>query len=119
MKQITFLIIILFGLNWAAQAQTHVVEVKTNLGTMKFKLYDDTPKHRDAFIKLANEGYYDKTLFYRVIQNFLIQEGPNRREMLPESVLAMAIRSIRLMTKLLGTIFIRKEPFALLGNQMK
>lgn len=75
MKQITFLIIILLGLNWGAQAQTHMVEVKTNLGTMKFKLYDDTPKHRDAFIKLANEGYYDKTLFYRVIQNFLIQGG--------------------------------------------
>ena len=42
---------------------------------MKFRLYDDTPKHRDAFIDLAEEGYYDGTLFYRVIQNFLIQGG--------------------------------------------
>jgi cyclophilin family peptidyl-prolyl cis-trans isomerase len=38
-------------------------------------LYDDTPKHRDAFIELAREGYYDGTLFYRVIQDFLIQGG--------------------------------------------
>ena len=45
------------------------------MGSMKFRLYDDTPKHRDAFIELAKEGYYDGTLFYRVIQNFLIQGG--------------------------------------------
>ncbi len=38
-------------------------------------LYDETPKHRDAFIQLANEGYYDQTLFYRVIQDYLIQGG--------------------------------------------
>lgn len=56
-------------------AQSRVVEVSTNLGTMQFRLYDDTPKHRDAFIQLVNEGYYDGTLFYRVIQDFLIQGG--------------------------------------------
>jgi cyclophilin family peptidyl-prolyl cis-trans isomerase len=52
-----------------------VVEISTNLGKMKFILYDDTPKHRDAFIELTKEGYYDGTLFYRVIQDFLIQGG--------------------------------------------
>src|SRR5665647_949371 len=56
-------------------SQTKVVEISTNLGSMKFKLYNDTPKHRDAFIELANEGYYNGTLFYRVIQDFLIQGG--------------------------------------------
>lgn len=75
MKRTTLIIFIFFSLNWATHAQSRIVEIKTNLGTMKFKLYDDTPKHRDAFIKLANEGYYDGTLFYRVIQNFLIQGG--------------------------------------------
>ncbi|MGQ8335674.1 peptidylprolyl isomerase [Sunxiuqinia sp. A32] len=60
---------------FSAAAQNRIVEVKTNLGSMKFRLYNDTPKHRDAFIKLANQGYYDETLFYRVIQNFLIQGG--------------------------------------------
>jgi len=58
-----------------SQAQSKVVEISTNLGTMKFRLYDDTPKHRDAFVELAKEGYYNGTLFYRVIQNFLIQGG--------------------------------------------
>jgi cyclophilin family peptidyl-prolyl cis-trans isomerase len=45
------------------------------MGDMIFRLHDDTPKHRDAFIELANEGYYDGTLFYRVIEDFLIQGG--------------------------------------------
>jgi len=56
-------------------AQGRIIQVSTNLGTMKFRLYNETPKHRDAFIQLAKEGYYDQTLFYRVIQNFLIQGG--------------------------------------------
>jgi len=56
-------------------AQSHEVEIATNLGNMKFLLYDDTPEHRNAFIELANDGYYNETLFYRVIQDFLIQGG--------------------------------------------
>jgi cyclophilin family peptidyl-prolyl cis-trans isomerase len=55
--------------------QNRIVQISTNLGTMKFKLYNETPKHRDAFVQLANEGYYNQTLFYRVIQDFLIQGG--------------------------------------------
>lgn len=56
-------------------SQSTEVEISTNFGTMKFRLFDDTPKHRDAFIELAKEGYYNETLFYRVIQDFLIQGG--------------------------------------------
>lgn len=71
-----FLTIILFSvLNLTGFAQSTLVEISTNMGTMQFKLYDDTPKHRDAFIELAEEGYYDGTLFYRVMQDFLIQGG--------------------------------------------
>lgn len=57
------------------QAQDHIVLISTNMGDMKFRLYNDTPLHRDAFIQLAQEGYYNETLFYRIIQNFLIQGG--------------------------------------------
>lgn len=70
------IIFVLFAiLSLGGFAQSKVVEISTNLGSMKFKLYDDTPKHRDAFIELAKEGYYNGTLFYRVIQDFLIQGG--------------------------------------------
>lgn len=64
---------LLFILNGFSQSKT--VQVETRLGTMKFRLYDDTPKHRDAFVQLVNEGYFDGTLFYRVMQDFLIQGG--------------------------------------------
>jgi cyclophilin family peptidyl-prolyl cis-trans isomerase len=72
----TFLIFIGFALfSLKGISQTKTIQISTNLGTIKFKLYDDTPKHQDAFIKLANEGYYNGTLFYRVMQDFLIQGG--------------------------------------------
>ena len=44
-------------------AQSRIIEISTNYGDMQFRLYDDTPKHRNAFIELANEGYYDGTCF--------------------------------------------------------
>ncbi len=56
-------------------SQSTAVQIDTRFGSMKFLLYDDTPKHRNAFIELANEGYFDGTLFYRVMQDFLIQGG--------------------------------------------
>lgn len=52
-----------------------LVEIETNFGTMTAWLYDDTPKHRDNFIKLAEEGFYDSLLFHRVIDGFMIQGG--------------------------------------------
>ena len=74
MKQLLLTYLLVFAITQLF-AQGRIVQVSTNLGTMKFRLYDETPKHRDAFIQLAKEGYYDQTLFYRVIQNFLIQGG--------------------------------------------
>lgn len=52
-----------------------VFEIVTNLGTMKVKLYKNTPKHRENFEKLALSGYYDGLLFHRVIKGFMIQGG--------------------------------------------
>jgi len=52
-----------------------LVLIKTNMGNMKLKLYNETPKHRDNFIKLVKEGYYTNTLFHRVIKDFMIQGG--------------------------------------------
>lgn len=51
------------------------VLIKTTLGDITVLLYDETPQHRDNFIKLASEGYYDGTLFHRVIKGFMIQGG--------------------------------------------
>lgn len=51
------------------------VEMQTSSGNIVILLYDDTPLHRDNFIKLAGEGVYDGTLFHRVIKGFMIQGG--------------------------------------------
>lgn len=51
------------------------VRIITDLGTMVVKLYDSTPLHRDNFVKLVRQGFYDSLLFHRVIQSFMIQGG--------------------------------------------
>lgn len=51
------------------------VKITTDKGIIVVKLYDSTPKHRDNFIKLVNQGFYDSLMFHRVIQGFMIQGG--------------------------------------------
>ena len=51
------------------------VKIETTLGDIIVRLYDETPIHRDNFVKLVKEGYYDGTLFHRVIRDFMIQGG--------------------------------------------
>ena len=52
-----------------------LVCLETTMGNITVKLYDETPKHKENFIKLVKEGAYDSTLFHRVIKNFMIQAG--------------------------------------------
>jgi peptidyl-prolyl cis-trans isomerase B (cyclophilin B) len=64
------------------------VEIFTDKGTMVVRLSDSTPLHRDNFLKLAKQGYYDSTLFHRVIKNFMIQAGdPNSKHAKPDDIL--------------------------------
>lgn len=49
--------------------------IHTSVGDIKVRLFNDTPKHRDNFVKLVKQGYYDSTLFHRIINNFMIQGG--------------------------------------------
>ncbi|MGZ2369192.1 peptidylprolyl isomerase [Ancylomarina sp. YFZ004] len=52
-----------------------IVQIDTEYGAVKIKLYDETPGHRDNFIKLAHKGFFDGTLFHRVIDGFMVQGG--------------------------------------------
>ena len=58
----------------SAQDETKVL-IKTTVGDITIKLYNETPQHRDNFIKLVEEHYYDSILFHRVIKDFMVQAG--------------------------------------------
>lgn len=77
-KKILFSVIVLtlmsFTMFQSSKKETKV-EITTNYGSIKIKLYNETPQHRDNFIKLVKQGFYDSTLFHRVISNFMIQGG--------------------------------------------
>ena len=59
----------------ADSALEHEVLLETTQGNIRLKLYNDTPIHRDNFLKLVRSGFYDGLLFHRVIPNFMIQAG--------------------------------------------
>ncbi|MDD2621900.1 MAG: peptidylprolyl isomerase [Bacteroidales bacterium] len=65
-----------------------LVKVHTNKGEFIVKLYNETPLHRDNFLRLVNEGYYDSLLFHRVIEGFMIQGGdPDSKNASPGQML--------------------------------
>ncbi len=58
-----------------------IIEIQTDFGNMYMWLYKQTPQHRDNFLKLASEKYFDSTTFHRIIVNFVIQGGdPNTKD---------------------------------------
>ena len=75
---IPFLLAILVSFSSFLYETEKTVEITTSYGVIKLKLYNETPLHRDNFIKLIKEGTYNGTLFHRVINEFMIQGGdPN------------------------------------------
>ncbi len=68
-----------------AQKTDQVVTIKTDFGDMVAILYDETPKHKENFLKLVNEQYYDSLLFHRVIEGFMIQGGDPDSKNAPSS----------------------------------
>jgi peptidyl-prolyl cis-trans isomerase B (cyclophilin B) len=67
-----FLLLLVFG---GCREKEHKALISTDYGDITILLYNSTPKHRDNFIKLAQEGFYDDLLFHRVIDQFMIQGG--------------------------------------------
>lgn len=80
LKLFTFCLLISLAMSCNQDGQTHVI-IETEYGTMEAVLYNETPLHRDNFIKLAKEGFYNDLLFHRVIEGFMIQGGdPNSKD---------------------------------------
>lgn len=72
---ISFVMIFALASDLRAQEAETIVLIDTDMGKVKVKLFNDTPKHRDNFIKNVNEKLYDGLLFHRVIKQFMIQAG--------------------------------------------
>ena len=80
MQKIIFILILFYTTNslftqTSADYKGKKAVITTEFGDIEILLYDGTPKHRDNFIKLAKEGFYDGLLFHRIIKDFVIQGG--------------------------------------------
>lgn len=75
MKKILFVLFIPTILMACSSSKNHVIRMHTTAGDIDLALYNETPLHRDNFIKLVKEQCYDSLLFHRVIQDFMIQGG--------------------------------------------
>ena len=98
-----------------------MVIISTSLGDIKVKLYNETPYHRDNFLKLAKEAYYDNTLFHRVIKGFMIQGGdPDSKNATPEQSLGMGGPGYTLPAEINPNLFHKKGALsaARTGDQM-
>jgi len=69
------MIFLLSALFFACGEKDYLVTIKTKYGDMHAILFDATPKHKENFIKLAKEGFYDSLIFHRVMKGFMIQGG--------------------------------------------
>ncbi len=82
------LLLICLSMLTSCGSEFTMAEIETEMGTMTVKLYNDTPGHRDNFIKLAKEGFYDGTLFHRCMKDFMIQGGdPDSKGAAPNTML--------------------------------
>jgi peptidyl-prolyl cis-trans isomerase B (cyclophilin B) len=79
-------ILIAFSISGYGQSKKNaIVEIKTEYGTIIMKLYDDTPLHRDNFLKLTSDSFFNGILFHRVIKNFVVQGGdPDSKNAKPD-----------------------------------
>jgi cyclophilin family peptidyl-prolyl cis-trans isomerase len=79
MKKQIILVLTSLIISITAMSQEKTVKfiIKTDYGNIKGYLYNQTPQHRDNFVKLANDGWYNGSPFHRVIANFMIQGGHN------------------------------------------
>ena len=85
MKKILFFLALTIVMSTSAKKEKRTkVEMLTSMGSITIELYNETPLHRDNFIKLVKEGYYNDLLFHRVIADFMIQGGDPDSKNAPE-----------------------------------
>lgn len=93
------------------------VKITTDMGEIVVRLYDKTPRHRDNFLKLANEGFYDSLLFHRVMNNFMIQGGdPQSKNAQPGIMLGAGDVGYTIPAEFDSTLYHKKGALAAARN---
>lgn len=113
MKYYLLLCFLFFALASDAKPKHSYVRIKTPKGECIVMLYNQTPKHRDNFLKLAREGFYNGTLFHRVIKDFMIQGGdPDSKKATPAQSLGSGDPGYRVDAEFHDSLFHKKGVLA-------
>ncbi|MFI5451522.1 peptidylprolyl isomerase [Pedobacter sp. UC225_61] len=114
MKKILFLFLSLcFIQAFGAKPKNQYVKISTSKGEVIIKLYNETPLHRDNFLKLAKNGTYNGTLFHRVIKAFMIQGGdPDSKNAKPDSLLGNGDLGYTIPSEFRDSLFHKKGVLA-------
>jgi len=89
------------------------VEIQTEYGDIKIKLYNETPLHKENFLKLINEGFYEDLLFHRLIKDFMVQGGdPNSKNASPGEMLGQGGPGYTVPAEILPQYFHKKGVLA-------
>lgn len=115
MKKITLLILLIQTslIGFAAKPLYHYVKLTANGKECTIRLYNETPQHRDNFLKLVQEGFYDNTLFHRVIKDFMIQGGdPESKNAAPGTLLGEGDLAYKIPAEFNDSLFHKKGALA-------
>lgn len=113
MKKILFFLLGCFLLTGCKKDREAVVRLETSQGIIRLKLYAETPLHRENFLKLVGEGYYNGMLFHRVIHDFMIQAGdPHSKKARPGMRLGAKGIGYTLKAEILPQYFHKKGALA-------
>ena len=108
-----FLLIPALSIAQNRKKKDYVVSVNTSFGTMRFVLYDQTPKHKENFIKLVGQKFYDSLLFHRIIPMFMIQGGdPNSRKAQADEPLGNGDVGYKIPVEILPNLFHKRGSLA-------
>src|SRR5690606_40625578 len=97
----------------AAKPKHRYIEIRTDFGTCIIRLYNETPLHKDNFIRLIKEKVYDGVLFHRVIEHFMIQGGdPDSKNARPGEALGEGDLGYRIPSEFRDSLFHKKGALA-------
>src|SRR6476661_8486815 len=108
-RLLTLFLSLCFITSFASKPKNQYVKISTSRGEVIIKLYNETPLHRDNFLKLAKEGFFNGTIFHRVIKAFMIQGGdPDSKNATPDAALGEGGLKYTIPAEFVDSLFHKK-----------